>query len=151
MCLLAYILPVAPPRLLPRLAMVDTGLLYHQSVYGPPGTGIADQLSAMPSVHMAWSLFIAFTVIMVGGSRWRWLVMGHPLATMLVVVVTANHYWLDGVAAALLLAVAIPAAAGIERIRVRQQAWLAYRRLRPAPVLPVDLRAEKKVEVGEDA
>jgi hypothetical protein len=151
MCLLAYIVPVAPPRLLPELGMVDTGLLYHQSVYGQPGTGIADQLSAMPSVHMAWALFIAFTVVMVSGSRWRWLVAAHPIVTMLVVVVTANHYWLDGAAAALLLAVAIPVAAGIEPIRARQLWWLGYRHLAPAPALPVALGAEEAVEVSRDA
>jgi hypothetical protein len=151
MCLLAYIVPVAPPRLLPGLGMVDTGLLYHQSVYGQPGTGIADQLSAMPSVHMAWALFIAFTVLAVSGSRWRWLVVAHPVATMLVVAVTANHYWMDGAAAALLLAVAIPVAAGIESVRTRQLRRLGYRQLRPAPALPITLDSEEAVEVGQDA
>jgi hypothetical protein len=148
LCLLAYIVPVAPPRLLPKLGMVDTGLLYHQSVYGRPGTGIADQLSAMPSVHMAWSLFIAFTVVLVSGSRWRWLVIAHPVATMLVVVVTANHYWLDGVAAALLLALAIPVAAAIERVRIRQLWRLGYRPLEPGPQVSV-ARADEPVGVSE--
>jgi S1-C subfamily serine protease len=36
---------------------------------------------------MAWSLFIAFTVIMVSGSRWRWLIWAHPGLPMLVVAV----------------------------------------------------------------
>jgi hypothetical protein len=127
LCLLAYLVPVAPPRLLPKLGMVDTGLLYHQSVYGRPGTGIADQLSAMPSVHMAWSLFIAVTVIQVSRSRWRWLIVAHPALTMLVVVVTANHFWLDGVAAAGLLVVAMLVVAGIERLRIRQVVGRLYR------------------------
>jgi hypothetical protein len=148
LCLLAYIVPVAPPRLLPRLGMVDTGLLYHQSVYGQPGTGIADQLSAMPSVHMAWSLFIAFTVVVVSGSRWRWLVIAHPVTTMLVVVVTANHYWLDGAGAALLLGVAIPVAAAIERVRIRQLWRLGYRPLGSAPHVPVAM-ADEPAEVAE--
>jgi hypothetical protein len=150
LCLLAYIVPVAPPRLLPRLGMVDTGLLYHQSVYGRPGTGIADQLSAMPSVHMAWSLFIAFTVILVSGSRWRWLIVAHPTVTMLVVVVTANHYWLDGAAAALLLAVAIPVALAIERLRTSPLARFGSRTAGPAPELPPAVAAEA-VQVGQDA
>jgi hypothetical protein len=152
LCLLAYIVPVAPPRLLPRLGMVDTGLLYHQSVYGRPGTGIADQLSAMPSVHMAWSLFIAFTAIMVSGSRWRWFIVAHPAVTMLVVVVTANHYWLDGAGAALLLAVAIPVAIGIERVRASQLTRFASRPVgAPAPAPPATLATQEVVEVGQDA
>ncbi len=40
-------------------------------------------------------------------SRWRWLALTYPALTMLAVVVTANHYWLDGLAAALLLALAL--------------------------------------------
>ncbi|WP_407647152.1 phosphatase PAP2 family protein [Actinacidiphila soli] len=39
--------------------------------------------------------------------RWRWLWLIHPALTLLVVVATANHYWLDGIAAAVLLAVAL--------------------------------------------
>jgi PAP2 superfamily len=131
LCLLAYLVPVAPPRLLPKLGMVDTGLLYHQSVYGRPGTGIADQLSAMPSVHMAWSLFIAVTVIQVSRSRWRWFIVAHPILTMLVVVVTANHFWLDGVAAAGLLVVALSVVAAIERLRIRQVVRRLYRPAAP--------------------
>jgi hypothetical protein len=135
LCLLAYLVPVAPPRLLPKLGMVDTGLLYHQSVYGRPGTGIADQLSAMPSVHMAWSLFIAVTVIQVSRSRWRWLIVAHPILTMLVVVVTANHFWLDGVAAAGLLVAAMLVVAAIERLRIRQVVRRLYRPGVPDPAV----------------
>jgi hypothetical protein len=39
--------------------------------------------------------------------RWRWLTLAHPAITTLVVVVTANHYWLDAVVAAVLLAVTL--------------------------------------------
>jgi hypothetical protein len=48
-------------------------------------------------------------VITVSRSRWRWLAAGYPLLTLLVVVVTANHFWLDGVAAGLLVAVVLAA------------------------------------------
>jgi hypothetical protein len=70
---------------------------------------------------------------------------------MLVVAVTANHYWLDGAAAALLLAVAIPVAMGIENVRNRQLSRLGYRQVRPTPALPVTIAAEEAVEVGQDA
>jgi hypothetical protein len=97
------LIPVAPPRLLPQLGFVDAAALYHQSVYGPGGIDIAPQVAAMPSVHVGWAVFIALVVIMVSPSRWRWLVLIHPLATVLVVVATANHWWLDGVVAVLLI------------------------------------------------
>ncbi len=106
-CLLIQLIPVAPPRLVPGLGIVDTPLLYHQSVYGRIGTGIASQLSAMPSVHVAWALLVGFGAVMVSSSRSRWLVLAHPIVTVLVVVATGNHFWLDGIVAGVLLGVAL--------------------------------------------
>ncbi|HEY8092454.1 MAG TPA: phosphatase PAP2 family protein [Acidimicrobiales bacterium] len=106
-CLLFQLIPLAPPRLLPELGVLDTPLLYHQSVYGQIGTGIAAQLSAMPSVHVAWALLVGIGAVMVSSSRWRWLVLAHPALTVWVVVVTGNHFWLDGGAAAVILVLAL--------------------------------------------
>jgi hypothetical protein len=102
--LLIGFLPVAPPRLIPSLGMVDLAARYHQSVYSGLGSGITDQLSAMPSVHVGWAVIVAAAVIAVTRSRWRWLALLHPLITVYVIAVSANHYWLDAVAALLLLA-----------------------------------------------
>jgi PAP2 superfamily len=104
--LLVQLIPVAPPRMLPGL-MVDTAVRYGQSVYGSVAGLEADQLSAMPSVHIGWALLVAAVIVHVSRSRWRWLALGYPALTTLAVVVTANHFWLDGVAAAVLLAVAL--------------------------------------------
>ncbi len=105
--LLIQFIPVAPPRMLPGDGMVDTAVRYGQSVYGSVAGFNADQLSAMPSVHVGWALLVALVVIEVSRSHWRWLVLAYPAATLLAVVVTANHFWLDGLAAALLLALAL--------------------------------------------
>jgi membrane protein implicated in regulation of membrane protease activity len=43
----------------------------------------------------------------VSRSRWRWLAAADPVLTLLVVVVTANHFWLDGIVAALLVALVL--------------------------------------------
>src|SRR5215470_1213244 len=59
LCLLIQFIPVAPPRLLPNIDIVDTGLLYGQSVYGPNGVEMANQLAAMPSVHVGWAVLAA--------------------------------------------------------------------------------------------
>jgi hypothetical protein len=105
--LLIQLIPVAPPRLLPGDGMIDTALHYGQSVYGP-NTGIdADQLSAMPSVHVGWALLVAVVVVTTARSRWRWLALAYPALTALAVTVTANHFWLDGIAAAALLALVL--------------------------------------------
>jgi hypothetical protein len=105
--LLIQFVPVAPPRMLPHDGMVDTAVRYGQSVYGSVAGFNADQLSAMPSVHVGWSLLAALVIVEVSRSRWRWLALTYPALTLLAVVVTANHYWMDGIAAALLLALAL--------------------------------------------
>jgi len=96
--------PLAPPRMMP--GWVDTGVLLGQSVYGPStDSGVANQFAAMPSLHVGWAFMVAVFLIRATRSRWRWLWIAHPLLTFTVVVVTANHYWLDGLVA---IALAVP-------------------------------------------
>jgi hypothetical protein len=102
--LLIQLIPVAPPRLLPGTGMVDTALQYGQSVYSAAGGFEADQLSAMPSVHVGWAILVAVGVITAARTPWRWLALAYPALTMLAVVVTANHFWADGIVAGVLLA-----------------------------------------------
>ncbi|GHF22743.1 inositol phosphorylceramide synthase [Streptomyces werraensis] len=103
--------PLAPPRLLPVTGLVDTARLYGPSVYGPPGADqLSNQFAAMPSLHFGWALMVALGLIAVTRSVWRWLWLLHPLVTLLVIVGTANHFWLDAIAAAALLGLALAAA-----------------------------------------
>jgi hypothetical protein len=103
------IFPLAPPRMLPDLGFVDTGIEFGQSVYGPDTqSGMANQFAAMPSLHVGWAVMVAIALIMVTRSRWRWLWIVHPVITFVVVVVTANHYWLDGLVAMAMLACCLP-------------------------------------------
>jgi PAP2 superfamily len=117
LCLVIQLIPVAPPRMLTGIGMVDTAALYGQSVYSSVGGFNADQLSAMPSVHVGWAILVAIAVITRTASRWRWLALLYPVMTTLAVVVTANHFWLDGVAAAIVLAVVLCVQAAITRLR----------------------------------
>lgn len=115
LCLLVQLLPVAPPRLLP--GYIDTAARYGQSVYG---LGLApDELSAMPSVHVAWALLIAWATLRIGSGRWRWLGPAHAALTMFVVVATANHFWLDGLVAAALLVCCVLGQQGVTARRTR--------------------------------
>ena len=101
--LLIRLLSVAPPRMLGGLGFVDTGLRYHQSVYERGSFG---DVAAMPSVHVVWAVLIGVVVVRISRSPWRWLGPAHAVLTVLVIVVTANHWWLDGVVAVMLLALA---------------------------------------------
>ena len=107
-CLFISFIPAAPPRMLTSLGFVDLPAQYGQSVYMALGsTAGADQLSAMPSVHVAWAVLVAWAVITRGASRWRWLILLHPAATVFVVVATGNHFWADGIVAAAVVALVL--------------------------------------------
>jgi len=106
---LHVVAPLAPPRMLPDLGFVDTAQVHGQSVYASESAlaGLANQLAAMPSLHVGWAAVVALTVVTISSSRWRFLVLVHPVLTALVVVVTANHWWLDGIVSLSMLAVAV--------------------------------------------
>lgn len=100
--------PLAPPRMLVSTGLIDTARVYGPSVYGPPQTDtLSNQFAAMPSLHFGWAVMVAVGLIVATRSRLRWLWLLHPLLTLLVIVGTANHYWLDALMAAALLAVAL--------------------------------------------
>ncbi|MEE1796573.1 phosphatase PAP2 family protein [Streptomyces sp. BE308] len=117
---LHLLFPLAPPRMLDAAALVDTGQVYGPTVYGntPSTDSMANQFAAMPSLHFGWAVMVAVGLIVATRSRWRWLWLLHPLVTLLVIVGTANHYWLDAIVVSALLAVA----------------FAALRLSRPAPV-----------------
>jgi len=132
-CLAVQLIPVAPPRMLPGTGLVDTAVRYHESVYSNTAGFDPDQLSAMPSVHVGWALLVALAVIMTARSRWRWLAALYPCLTTLVVIVTANHFWLDGIVAAAILALVLAVQAAARRVRaIRRE-----RRLVTTPEPPV--------------
>ena len=140
-CLLIQLIPVAPPRMLPGTGMVDTAVLYHQSVYQQAAGFNPDQLGAMPSVHVGWAILVAIMVISAARSRWRWLVVLYPVATTLAVVVTANHYWMDGIVAALILVVVLVVQSWLGRLVAVHRPGFPFRlrlgwndRLRSEPI-----------------
>ncbi|MFF0170407.1 phosphatase PAP2 family protein [Streptomyces prasinus] len=100
--------PLAPPRMLAATGLVDTARVYGPSVYGPPETDtLSNQFAAMPSLHFGWALMVAIGLVVATRSRWRLLWLLHPLLTLLVIVGTANHFWLDAIVAAALLGTAL--------------------------------------------
>jgi hypothetical protein len=137
LCFVIQLVPVAPPRMFPGYGFVDTGVAFGDSVYGRLGEAGPAQLSAMPSVHVAWAAVVGWGVVAAGTSRWRWLALGHTALTVLVVVATANHWWMDGIVAIAMLAVIRPAVA-----------W-AYRREWPR-LLPAPRPARMPARVAED-
>ncbi|HTA04428.1 MAG TPA: phosphatase PAP2 family protein [Streptosporangiaceae bacterium] len=134
--LLVQFIPVAPPRMLPGTGLVDTAVLYHQSVYSNATGFDPDQLSAMPSVHVGWAILVAIALITTTRSRWRWLAVLYPAMTTLAVIVTANHFWLDGIAAAVILVVVLAAQSLVRHLT-------AARARRPAEAEPATTTADE--------
>lgn len=59
---------------------------------------ISNQYAAMPSLHIGWATWCAFAMWPLLRRRWaRWAMLAYPTATLWCIVVTANHFWLDGV------------------------------------------------------
>jgi hypothetical protein len=107
------LMPLAPPRMLTAMGMVDTGRLFGPEVYGSPTSDtLTNQYAAMPSLHVGWALAVAIALMGASTSRWRRLWILHPLITLFVVLVTGNHYWLDAIVVGALLGVVLALQAG---------------------------------------
>ncbi len=119
--------PLAPPRWFPQHGFADTLQIYGPRIYDSETiTNTANQIAAMPSLHVGWALIAGWAITASTRSRWRWLGYAHPIAMTLAVVVTANHWWLDVVGAVALVYVAILADRPIQRrLERRKQQRLA--------------------------
>lgn len=117
--LLVALVPVAPPRLVPGSGLLDIGRIVGPTVYPATARPGLDQLSAMPSVHVAWAIVVAGAIVYVLRSRWRWAAALYPMATLFVVIVTGNHYWADGIVAAVICLAAWTVALAWERAKSR--------------------------------
>lgn len=93
--------PVTPPRLLHELGYTDT-VLQGGTIgsWGTPLVGNANQLAAMPSLHIAWALWVSVVLARLARGSFVQGVSGvHVAVTLFVIIATANHYWVDAIAA----------------------------------------------------
>lgn len=107
LALIGYVaFPLAPPRMYPcHDCFVDTldtigGFWsYHSSA----AKAIANPFAAMPSLHFGWALWCGTVLWSFARHRSvRALSVIYPILTLLAIVVTANHYWLDAVGGAII-------------------------------------------------
>jgi hypothetical protein len=121
-----WLIPTAPPRLLDPSRYVDIVGQSHSFGSWHSGTlaTAANQLAAMPSMHLGWAAWSAFALwrILPAG-RGRHLVWLYPAMTATVVMATGNHYLSDVVAGALVFA-------GSQLVVERWSGWWAAREAR---------------------
>lgn len=125
LALLGYALfPTAPPRMFGELGFVDTiGSFAGVEQDSNAVSLLVNKYAAVPSMHIGFAAMVGGTAFML--VRNRALRVGwalYPVLVFAVVVVTANHYWLDAAAG---LAVAIAAALVAHRLlaRARPAVW----------------------------
>lgn len=95
-----FVYPLAPPRLLPGADFIDT-VRVHET-WGSLASGdlqsLSNQYAAMPSMHAGWSLWCGIAIVMFAQHQWvRALGVLYPMATLIVITATANHFVLDAV------------------------------------------------------
>jgi membrane-associated phospholipid phosphatase len=101
-----WLFPVAPPRMLAGF----TDVVASTHAIGSWHTGAlasdANQLAAMPSLHIAWALWCTIAVWQLTRLRvLRALAVVYPFVTCFAVLATGNHYLLDVIAGAALVAI----------------------------------------------
>ncbi len=137
----------APPDALPdrageppcdRFGYVDTIAVYGgwASFGSDEMAAVSNQYAAMPSMHIGWSTWCAFVLVPLIRRRWlRALVIAYPMLTLFDIMVTANHYWIDGLGGLVCLGVGFLIARAVTRT------WEA-RRGPVTPASPPDQLAE---------
>ncbi|MFI6446551.1 phosphatase PAP2 family protein [Kitasatospora sp. NPDC050543] len=114
-----YFFPLAPPRLMTNGGFVDTVTAHHTwgSMASGPAAHVSNQYAAMPSMHIGWSLWCGLTIFFLARAVWvRALGLLYPAATLVVIVSTANHFWMDAVGGIVCLAVGFAAARTIYHV-----------------------------------
>jgi membrane-associated phospholipid phosphatase len=122
--------PAAPPRYLPEWGFTDTV----SSAVGQTTANNANLLynpyAAVPSMHCAFALMVGIPAFKIVRARWLkalWAI--YPVVVTFVVIVTANHYWMDAALGAIVAALsAATATAAFGRVRPEAWGW------RTAPV-----------------
>ncbi|MEZ5171777.1 MAG: phosphatase PAP2 family protein [Acidimicrobiia bacterium] len=122
--------PLMPPRLLDTLGGADYGFadtLAQYPTFWSFNSGavaeVSNQFAAMPSVHVAWALWCAAAMFPRVQRRWvRALFVAYPVMTIIAIVLTGNHYILDAVGGAVVLAIGYGVARLITRAGRRQPA-----------------------------
>jgi hypothetical protein len=102
-----WLYPLAPPRLMPGLGVIDTvhGVQdFSKPDYGTL-TALTNQYAAMPSLHFGWSLWCGVVIAIIAPRWWmKGLGLLHPLFTVSAIVATGNHWVLDAAGGAAVVA-----------------------------------------------
>ena len=128
LALVGYVaMPTAPPRFMPEWGFADTVATFVGDSAEQSANVLYNPFAAMPSMHVAFALMIAVPAIMLVRNRALKVAWAtYPVIVTFVVVVTANHFWLDAAVGAVVAAVSAVAATSA-LARARPEAWAFVR------------------------
>ncbi|MFF8768880.1 phosphatase PAP2 family protein [Kitasatospora sp. NPDC015120] len=135
-----YFFPLAPPRLMTDGGFIDTVKTHGTwgSMASGPATHVSNQFAAMPSMHIGWSTWCGLTIFFLARRTWvRVLGLLYPVATLVVIVATANHFWMDAVGGLLCLLVGFLAARWLYHSWVYRLPQVPAREAEPAEPVTV--------------
>jgi hypothetical protein len=124
--------PVAPPRLA-ELGFVDTVTEHSNSyrVLQPPA--LVNKYAALPSLHVGWNFLVGVIVSDRVSRRWlRRIALLSPLLMYTAVVLTGNHYIIDGIVGTAVAAIGLALARRLGRSQI-EAPRPSYRRWRSVP------------------
>ncbi|WP_330340379.1 bifunctional glycosyltransferase 87/phosphatase PAP2 family protein [Streptomyces sp. NBC_00557] len=101
-----WLFPLAPPRLMPTLGIIDT--VHGAQNFAKPDygtlTALTNQYAAMPSLHFGWALWCGVVIAVIAPKWWmKALGLLHPLFTVSAIIATGNHWVLDAVGGAVVV------------------------------------------------
>lgn len=123
--LVGYVLyPTAPPRMFPEQGFVDTIVEFSSVNHDSALAKIfINPYAAVPSMHVAFALMISGAGIR-AARHWytRAFWVAWPTLVVWVVIVTANHYWVDAALGAVVAATSVLVAQRL-LARARPEVW----------------------------
>ncbi len=144
--LLYAVFPTAPPRFLPELGFNDPLV----EVSGIPASSesanmLFNPYAAVPSMHVGFALMLGIPMSMLVRRDWaKGLWITYPVVVTFVVLVTANHWWLD----AFLGALTVVVSAGLAQLCARfgPSAWKWTTEQTTSPAKPLGVRSRAVID-----
>lgn len=108
--------PLAPPRFLPEHGFVDTIAANSAGYRDFNASALVNEYAAMPSLHVGWVLLVSIAIMNLVRSRAvRATAAVLPIAMFGAIVLTGNHYIVDGIAGGVVVLFGLATARALRR------------------------------------
>jgi membrane-associated phospholipid phosphatase len=124
-----FVFPLAPPRLVPSLGLADTAAMVSPVYDTVEPKVFFNPYAAMPSMHIGWDVLMGFALIWCASYPFvRWAGAVLPIGMIFAIVVTGNHYVVDGLAGAAVGFFGLLIALALEQMKLGYGITTAVRR-----------------------